>query len=336
MNTFGQYFRITSFGESHGVAMGVVVDGCPSNIPFSMGILQEHLDRRRPGRFPWQTSRKESDIPRVLSGVFENKTFGTPIAMIVENQDQKSRDYEWIKKNPRKGHADDLWKEKFLHLDHRGGGRASGRETVSRVMAGAVAYMFIQQLYPDLKVLSYTTQIGAFELKNKEVNTEKLTHKYLESFAAFFPHKEKSEEIKDMLLQAQKEGQSYGGRALVQIQGLPRGLGQPVFKKLKSDWAQAVMSIGTVYKVSLGEASESLSGQEFHQDSSNYSGIRGGVSTGENVTLNVSFKPPSSLGKVSQGGRHDPCVIPRALSVLEAMIYLVLADQILAQRLNQL
>ncbi len=333
MNTFGQYFRITSFGESHGAAMGVVVDGCPSGVPFSIDLLQEHLNRRRPGRFPWQTARKESDAPQVLSGVFENITLGTPIAMIVENQNQKSIDYESIKKNPRKGHADDLWKEKFLHADVRGGGRASARETVSRVMGGAVACMFVKELYPNLRVFSYATQIGNHQLG--DIDTEKLTHKHLENYPAYFPHKEKSEKIKDMLIRAKKEGQSYGGKAAVQIQGLPKGLGQPIFKKLKSDLTQALMSIGTVYKISLGNANESLSGQDFHKSSSHYSGIRGGISTGENIDLNVSFKPPSSLGKVAKEGRHDPCVIPRALPVLEAMVYLVLADQILAQRLDR-
>ena len=336
MNTFGQYFRMTSFGESHGVAMGVVVDGCPSGVPFSMDILQEHLNRRRPGRFPWQTARKEEDIPQVLSGVFENKTLGTPIAMIVENQNQRSKDYDFIKDNPRKGHADDLWKEKFLHSDHRGGGRASGRETVSRVMGGAVASMLIRELHSKLKILSYATQIGHYELTNEELDDQNLTHKKIESFPAFFPHKKKSEKIQEMLLQAKKEGQSYGGRAVIHIQGLPRGLGQPVFKKLKSDLTQALMGVGTVYRVSLGEADESSSGQNFHQNPLNYSGIRGGLSSGEDIHLHVSFKPPSSIGKVSQEGRHDPCVIPRAIPVLESMVYLVLADHILAQRLDHI
>ena len=327
MNTFGQHFRITSFGESHGKAMGVIIDGCPAGVLFSTDLLQEHLDRRRPGRFPWQTPRKESDTPQVLSGVLEDKTLGTPIAMIVENKNQKSSDYKNFK--PRKGHADDLWKDKFLHSDIRGGGRASGRETVSRVMGGAVACMMIKKLHPQLNIFSYATKIGPYELKKEEIDKKLITQ-----VDHFFPNKEKSEQVKKMLIKS--EGQSYGGKATICIQGIPRGLGQPVFKKLKSELTQAFMGVGTVYKVSVGESEESLSGEEFHQNSSNYSGIRGGLSTGEDINMQISFKPPSSIGKVAQKGRHDPCVIPRALPVLEAMTYLVLADQILARRLDHI
>ena len=329
MNTFGQHFRITSFGESHGKAMGVIIDGCPAGVLFSTDLLQEHLERRRPGAFPWQTSRKESDTPQVLSGVLEDKTLGTPIAMIVENKNQKSSDYKSI--SPRKGHADDLWKDKFLHSDIRGGGRASGRETVSRVMGGAVACMMIKKLHPKLNVFSYATKIGSHELTKKEIDP-----KALGKIDQFFPNKEKLEQVKKMLIQAKEEGQSYGGKATICIQGIPRGLGQPVFKKLKAELSQAFMSIGTVYKVSLGEGEESLSGEEFHKNSSSYSGIRGGISTGEDISMQISFKPPSSIGEIAKQGRHDPCVIPRALPVLEAMAYLVLADQILAQRLDRI
>ena len=335
MNTFGRYFRITSFGESHGPAMGIVIDGCPSNMLFSEALLREHLDRRRPGKFPWQTSRAEPDEPKVLSGVFEGKTLGTPIAIIVENKNQRSQDYTSIKSNPRIGHADDLWRDKFKHYDYRGGGRASGRETVSRVMGGAVAYMFLTEIYKNFQVLAYSTQIGPYQLKEHDENTLWLGLKGIEKFPAYFPHKD-SEKVKELLIQAKKEGQSYGGKAVIKIKGVPKGLGQPVFHKLKSDFTSALMGIGTVCSISVGSDEEHLDGQAFHKKSSVYGGIRGGLSTGEVIELQVSFKPPSSLGAVSKEGRHDPCVIPRAIPVLESMVYLVIADHVLAKRLDQI
>ncbi len=334
MNTFGRYFRITSFGESHGPAMGVVIDGCPAGVSFSIPLLKEHLDRRRPGKFPWQTSRAEQDEPKVLSGVFKEKTLGTPIAIIVENKNQRSQDYNLIKKNPRVGHADDLWKDKFQHYDHRGGGRASGRETVSRVMGGAIAYMFLKEIYKNFQVLSYSTQIGPYQLQ-KEYNEDELwsNPKKIEEFPAYFPHKD-SEKIKEMLVQAKTEGQSYGGKAVIKIKGVPKGLGQPVFHKLKANFTSALMGIGTVCSISIGSEKGHQTGQEFHKESSVYGGIRGGISTGEIIELQVSFKPPSSLGAVAKEGRHDPCVIPRAIPVLESMVYLVIADHALAKRLD--
>ncbi len=335
MNTFGRYFRITSFGESHGPAMGVVIDGCPSGVSFSLPLLKEHLDRRRPGKFPWQTSRNESDEPKILSGVFEGKTLGTPIAIVVENKNQKSRDYDFIKNNPRAGHADDLWKNKFKHYDHRGGGRASGRETVSRVMGGAAAYMFLKETYKHFQVLSYTVEIGPYKLKEHDEDELWRDSKKIEEFPAYFPDKKRSEKIKEMLIQAKKEGQSYGGKAVLKMKGVPQGLGQPVFHKLKSDIAGALMGIGSVCGCFVGAEGKSSTGREFHKKSSMYGGIRGGLSTGEWIEIQVSFKPPSSVDDTAKQGRHDPCVIPRALPVLESMMYLVIADHILAKRLDR-
>lgn len=333
VNTLGRYFRITSFGESHGPAMGVVIDGCPSGVLFSTKILKEHLDRRRPGKFPWQTSRIEPDTPKVLSGVFEEKTLGTPLTIITENKNQNSQDYHQIKNNPRAGHADDLWKDKFKHYDYRGGGRASGRETISRVMGGAVAYMFLKEIYKNFQVLSYAVEIGPYHLKNCNESALWRSPQKIENYPAYFPHKD-SEQIKEMLIQAKKEGQSYGGKAVIKIKGIPKGLGQPVFRKLKSDLASALMGIGSVYSVSIGSENKSSTGREFHKKSSAYGGLRGGLSTGGLIELQVSFKPPSSLGAVAKKGRHDPCVIPRAIPVLEAMVYLVIADHALAKRLD--
>ena len=208
MNTFGTYFRMTSFGESHGVAMGVVVDGCPSGIPFSSDLLTESLNRRKPGRFPWQSSRTEPDKPHLLSGVFDNKTLGTPIAIMVYNQDAKPEDYQAIKKKPRVGHADDVWKQKFQHVDHRGGGRASGRETVSRVMGGAIARMFLNHACPSFQILSYTTQVGHYVLEPSDFSLEKLwSHsKQIESYPCYFPHSAKAEQVKQLLISAKEQG----------------------------------------------------------------------------------------------------------------------------------
>ena len=331
MNTFGKYFRITSFGESHGPAMGVVIDGCPSGVSFSIDLLKEHLDRRRPGKFPWQTSRSEPDEPQVLSGVFEEKTLGTPIAVVTKNKNQRSRDYDRIKNHPRAGHADDLWKDKFGHYDHRGGGRASGRETVSRVMGGAIAFMFLKEVYKNFQTLSYASEIGPYHLKGYDENELWLNPKKMKDF----PFPKNSEKVKEMLIQAKKEGQSYGGKAVIKIKGVPKGLGQPVFHKLKSDFSGALMGIGSVCGVSVGSENKLSSGKEFHKKSSVYGGVRGGLSTGEVIEIQVSFKPPSSLGSVVKEGRHDPCVIPRVLPVLEAMVYLVIADHTLAKRLDQ-
>lgn len=342
MNTFGKYFRVTTFGESHGKALGVVVDGCPSNISFSKKILENQLERRRPGRFSWQTSRKEPDIPIVLSGVYEGKTLGTPIAMIVMNKDARSQDYKKIKDNPRKGHADDVWKDKFGNYDYRGGGRASGRETLSRVMGGAIAQMFLNQVSQKLSVLTYISQIGSIQIDPNELVFSSLwDQKNVQDEDFIFGlHREKAKEIKSMLELAKKEGKSYGGIVNIKIRGIPKGLGQPVFNKLKSDFASSLLGIGSSFSFSVGsylplEKIASLEGSKFHEDESHYGGLRGGISTGEDIQMQMAFKPPSSLNLVAKQGRHDPCIIPRVISVVESMIYLVLADHVLAQRLDR-
>ena len=336
MNTFGTYFRITSFGESHGRAMGVVIDGCPSGVPFSQTLLQEFLEKRRPGKFPWQTSRQEKDFPQVLSGVFKNKTIGAPIALLIENQDACPQNYEMIKNHPRAGHADDLWRDKFKHYDYRGGGRASGRETVSRVMGGAVAFMVLKELLPDFQMLSFVDQLGEYQLQKEDYDLKKLWQdpRQVEAYPCYFPHKEKSEKIKELLIKAKQEGQSYGGSAVMYVKGVPQGLGRPVFHKLKADLTSAVMGVGAVSGVAVGGLNVSQPGNLFHKNAVVYGGIRGGLSTGEIIELKIFFKPPSSLGETARKGRHDPCVIPRAIPVLESMVYLVIIDHLLAQRLD--
>ena len=337
MNTFGKHFRLTTFGESHGRALGAVIDGCPAGVEFSIEVLKKHLDRRRPGRFAWQTSRLEPDEPEVLSGVFEGKTIGSPIAILVKNKNARPKDYTEIKNNPRAGHADDLWKDKFGWYDWRGGGRASGRETVSRVIGGALAGMFLNAECKDFQVLSYLDQVGPVKL---EKNHEDFIKEFwdhpekLESYPAYFPDKKKSEDIKNLLLSAKEEGQSYGASVVTLIKGVPRGLGRPVFHKLKADLTSALMGIGAVFSVSIGRGDPN--GKKFHENPKNYGGLRGGISTGEIIELKIGFKPPSSVNETARLGRHDPCIAPRAVPVIEAMVNLVTADHALSRRLDRI
>lgn len=328
-SSFGSRFVITSFGESHGTALGVVIDGCPAGLKFDEELLKKQLERRRPGG-QLVSQRKEEDAPEILSGVFEGKTIGTPIAIIVRNKDQKSQDYEQIKNSPRAGHADDVWQMKFGHRDHRGGGRSSGRETVTRVMAGAVAEMLCKQLAPQMQMKAYASQVHTYALS--ETERGQVWTKDVDSFTARFPSAQ-HEKVKELLTLAQSQGESYGGTAEIRIQGAPGGLGQPVFHKLKSDLAQAFMSIGATSGVELGAGSEASNekGTEFHasSQSENYGGIRGGISTGEEISLKVHFKPTSSILDVAKKGRHDPYIVTRAVPVLEAMTWIVLADHLL-------
>ena len=325
-NTFGSHFQLSTFGESHGKALGALIMGCPAGVPFSYKLLKEKLEKRRPGFLPWVSARKEPDIPEVLSGVFEDKTLGTPLAVIIKNKDFKPQDYKDIKKTPRTGHADDVWKNKFQHFDHRGGGRASGRETTARVIGGFVAEMFVKTIYPNLKVLSLAHSIGPF-------TREDFTDLSLNNWFG-----KQTKKVSEFLMQKKQEGLSYGGAVKVVIQNAPAGLGQPVFRKLKSDFAGAYMSIGACYEVSLG-CFKNISRQEgsiLHsgKNLSVYGGIRGGISTGEDIIFYLKFKAPSSVLDTAKKGRHDPCIVPRALAVVEAMTYLVLADHILWRRLD--
>jgi len=340
---FGERFCVTSFGESHGRALGVVIDGCPAGLVFDEPLLISELMRRRPGQVgtPQQgivSQRAEADIPEVLSGVFEGKTLGTPIAMMVRNEDQKSEDYNDIKTQARSGHADDVWKNKFSHSDHRGGGRSSGRETVARVMAGAVAKMLLREKCPSTQIKAFAAQIGPLSLNPKDEVEFLDQSKSADEFIARFPGKQQ-QELKELLTQARQNGQSYGGIAKLVIQQPPVNLGQPVFHKLKADLASALMGVGAVAGVEIGEgfAASEAKGTEFHQGAvSVYGGIRGGISTGEDIIIRVAFKPTSSILEVSKKGRHDPCIVTRAIPVLESMVALVLADHLLWSRQDRL
>ncbi len=317
-NEFGKFFKITTFGESHGMALGVVIQGCPSGLKINPSVLTDLLQRRRPGSAPWVSARNEPEDFQILSGVFEGITLGTPIAIVVYNKNQKSKDYEEIKNNPRQGHADDTWKAKFSHVDHRGGGRSSGRETVARVMGGGVAKMFVHQLFPNLSVDCKITRIGHLHNKTNQV----------------YP-----EGTEELLIKAKQEGQSYGGHIEVSLRHIPKNLGQPVFCKLKSELAGAMMGVGAIVGFELANAFDHVlqEGTTFHKDgqSQQYAGVRGGISTGEPIVMKLAMKPTSSIKDIAKKGRHDPCVLLRALPVIESMAYLVLADQILWSRLDQ-
>lgn len=339
-NQFGELFSVTTFGESHGPAMGAVVDGCPAGVVWREDLLTRFLERRRPGG-ELTSSRQESDQAQVLSGVFEGKTLGTPIAMVIQNQDARSKDYSAEELKTRRGHATDLWQEKYGHSDPRGSGRASGRETVSRVLGGAVARMFVEQLYPEVRALVFTSAIGAIELSEDEINKayDNLSTDpwQVDQFSLRCPNVEKNAAMESMLRTAKLEGESFGGLVTIRILNIPKNLGQPVFGKLKNSLAAAMMSVGATMGFEVGEgfAGAKRSGRDFHQDNQDYGGLRGGLSTGDPLSIRVCFKATSSRQEVARLGRHDPCIVPRAIPVLEAMIWLVLAEQILFSRLDR-
>jgi chorismate synthase len=341
-NSFGHLFVVSTFGESHGSALGCLIDGCPAGVEFDLSLLQKWMARRRPGQSAVTTSRQESDQVEVLSGVFEGRTLGTPILAIIRNADARSVDYKGLKSTDRPGHATDLWQEKFGHSDPRGSGRASGRETVARVAAAAFAQMFLRQAVPELKVFGFVSQIGPWRIpdadKEKWIMAVQADPSLPEKFAARIPDMEVSQQAEIGLSQAKGTGESFGACVDLFIAGCPIGLGQPVFHKLKSDLCAAMMTVGATAAVEFGEGVDSaaMRGSDFHSRPSavQYGGIRGGISTGQLVRIKVTLKPTSSLGSVAKQGRHDPCIAPRALVVLEAMATLVLADHVLWRRLD--
>ena len=338
-NSFGKRLILTTFGESHGPALGAVIDGVPAGIPWRQDLLLTELERRKPGSSAVVSARKEEDRPEVLSGVYEKLTLGTPIAILVRNHDQRSEDYKEIAKAPRPGHADDVWRTKFGHTDPRGGGRSSGRETVARVMGGAVARMILKELVPSVEILGFARAIGSFELTGQELADLPAKSNAVDSFTARFPSRARHAEVEEFLRAAKSEGRSYGGVAELRIEGVPAGLGQPVFHKLKADLAAAMMSVGATANVEIGAGSEALGaeGSRFHRDGdqTRYGGIRGGIATGEPIHLRVGFKPTSSVLDIAKQGRHDPCIVPRAIPVLEAMAALVIADHVLWARADR-
>jgi len=353
-NTFGKIFRFTTWGESHGPAIGCVVDGCPPNIPLSVKDIQKDMDRRRPGKSKFTSQRKESDKVEVLSGVFQGKTTGTPISMIIYNEDAKSRDYETIKNKFRPGHADYTYFLKYGIRDYRGGGRQSARETASRVAAGAIAKIVLNKFFgKKFKVTGAVTQLGVLGCNKKKWN-----EKEIRKNPFFCPDKKSIKLWEKYLLAVRKAGSSCGAVIEVRASGVPAGLGSPIYSKLDSDIAGALMSINAVKGVNIGSGMNSafLSGEDNSDEirniagktkfkSNNAGGILGGISSGQDIICSFAVKPTSSIlnsretinrkgknTKISVKGRHDPCVGIRAVTIGEAMISCVLLDHYLMNR----
>lgn len=323
-NQFGKMFSLTSFGESHGTALGVVIDGMPSGITISINDLQKELQRRAPGQDTWTTARKEDDICEILSGVFDNITLGTPICVIVKNTNQRSNDYDKIKDDFRPGHADRTTMLKYGIRDHRGGGRASGRETLARVIAGYFASLIIS----NVQVRAGISQIAHFIA---DENDDFFNTKFGKTH---FMDIKQEQELIDYLIDCKKNGESAGGKVTLGIKNCPAGLGEPVFDKLKADLSKAMLSIGSCVGFSYGRGVDfaSLKGSEISKDTKNFGGIEGGISNGEDIFITLYFKATSTVGDKAKEGRHDPCILPRVVPVVEAMAKIVIADHYLRQK----
>ena len=345
-NTFGKLFSVTSFGESHGPALGCVVDGCPPGLELSAADMQHDLDRRKPGQSRFTTQRREDDAVKILSGVFEGKTTGTPIGLLIENTDQRSKDYSQIKDQFRPAHADYTYWKKYGIRDYRGGGRASARETAMRVAAGAIAKKFMLAEY-GIKIQGYLSQLGPIKIDSVDFSE-------IENNAFFCPDASKVAAMEEFMAALSKEGNSIGARISVQASNVPAGLGEPIFDRLDADIAKALMSINAVKGVEIGAGFDSVSqkGTE-HRDEitpngflgNNAGGVLGGISSGQDILASIALKPTSSIripGKsinikgeadeVVTTGRHDPCVGIRATPIAEAMLALVLMDHLLRDR----
>lgn len=345
-NSIGQFFRVTTFGESHGIALGCVIDGVPPGIPLTEEDMQHDLDRRRPGTSRYTTQRREEDRVRILSGVFEGVTTGTSIGLMIENTDQRSQDYSAIKEVFRPAHADYTYEQKYGIRDYRGGGRASARETAMRVAAGAVAKKYLQQKF-GIKVRGYLSQIGDVSCELKEWDA-------VEQNPFFCPDVDKLEALDALMRELKKAGDSIGAKVTVVAESVPVGLGEPVFDRLDADLAHALMSINAVKGVEIGdgfavvnkrgsENRDEISPQGFL--SNHAGGILGGISSGQPIIAHLALKPTSSImipGQTinRQGeavemitrGRHDPCVGIRAVPIAEAMMAIVLMDHLLRHR----
>jgi chorismate synthase len=320
-NSFGKLFRVTTFGESHGSALGVVIDGMPAGITINPEELKQELKRRAPGQHQVHTSRKELDEPEILSGIFEGKTLGSPITVIVRNHNQQSTDYDSLKEQYRPGHADRTTLMKYGIRDHRGSGRASGRETVARVIAGYFAGLII----PSMSVYAYINQVGPFKLKKEVLHGSARGEINI-------PDEALTKEVIEFLNECKANGESAGGTISLSITNCPSALGEPVFDKLKAELAKAMLSIPACMGFSIGnENIANMLGSEVSSDSKNFGGMEGGISNGEEIHLKLTFKAPSTIGEKAQSGRHDPCVLPRVIPVVEAMAKIVIADHFLRQ-----
>jgi chorismate synthase len=353
-NTFGQLFRVTTFGESHGGGIGVVIDGCPPRIRVSDGEIQQELDRRRPGQSKLTTPRKEADRCEILSGVFEGKTLGTPIAILVRNKDSRSADYSEIKSKFRPSHADYTYEAKYGIRNWQGGGRASARETIGRVAAGAIAKKILSRLYADFEIVAYVTNIHEL---TANIDRAAVKMKDVENNVVRCPDTAMAKRMISLIEKIRDEGDSVGGVIECVVRGIAAGLGEPVFDKLEADLAKAMLSLpaAKAFEIGSGLMATRMRGSE-HNDAfevhagkirttTNYSGgVQGGISNGEDIYFRVAFKPPSTIAlqqktvttlkestDLAARGRHDPCVLPRAVPIVEAMAALVLCDHALRQ-----
>jgi len=322
-NSFGNLFRVTTFGESHGEALGVVIDGMPAGLVVKLDDLKAELKRRAPGQHAVHTSRKEEDLPEILSGVFEEKTLGTPITVIVRNTNQRSQDYDKLKSEYRPGHADKTTMEKYGFRDHRGGGRASGRETLARVIGGYFAGLILEKM----SFYAYIEEVSHFKLSKRPVDHT------VDRGEINIPDPKLTQEVISFLEEAKKKGESAGGTVALSITGCRSGLGEPVFDKLKADLAKAMLSLPACVGFLLGAGEDFITkpGSVVSQDSKNFGGMEGGISNGEEIFFRVIFKAPSTVGEKAKEGRHDPCILPRVVPVVEAMAKIVIADHFLRQ-----
>ena len=354
-NTFGQLFRVTTFGESHGGGVGVVIDGCPPKIDISEVDIQRELDRRRPGQSKITTQRKEEDRCEILSGIFEGKTLGTPIAILVRNQDARPEAYAEMKGTFRPSHADFTYEAKYGIRNWQGGGRASARETIGRVAAGAVARKVLEKLYPKIDIVAYVTQIHEIAAK---IDRSKVKIEEVEANIVRCPDEAAAKSMIALIEKVREEGDSIGGVIECVVRNAPAGLGEPVFDKLEADLAKAMLSLPATkgFEIGSGFSATQMRGSE-HNDafemrndrvrtSTNKSGgVQGGISNGEEIYFRVAFKPTATIAreqstvtasheqtKLAARGRHDPCVLPRAVPMVEAMAALVLCDHALRQR----
>lgn len=358
-NSFGNLFKISTFGESHGVAIGVIIDGCPAGLIIDLDFIQSELDKRKPGQSKITTQRKESDSVQILSGVFEGKSTGTPIALLIPNEDHRSKDYEHNKDVYRPSHADYTYDAKYGMRDYRGGGRSSARETAARVAAGAIAKLLLQHY--KIEIFAHVTAVGQINAPNLNTNnlSESLTIREENIVRCADPAT--ANQMINFIDSIRKDGDTIGGIIACVIKNCPVGLGEPVFDKLHADLGKAMLSINAVHGFEYGSgfAGSEMKGSE-HNDVflagnapktlTNFSGgIQGGISNGMEITFKVAFKPVATImhnqqtvnasGEASEikgKGRHDPCVVPRAVIIVEAMAALVLADHLLRQRSNKL
>ena len=353
-NSYGHTFRITTFGESHGKAIGVIIDGCPAGIDINEDFIQSELARRRPGQSKIVTQRKEADKAEVLSGIFEGKSTGTPIAMVIYNADARSKDYSHIADKFRPSHADFTYHEKYGIRDYRGGGRSSARETAARVAAGAIAKLLLQK--EGINITAYVSQVGQLQLSQ---SYEQLDFSHIEENPVRCPDPAMATEMETYIKEIRKEGDTIGGVVSCVISGCPTGLGAPAFDKLHADLGKAMLSINACkgFEYGSGFSGVSMKGSEhndrFYTDGdgviktdTNFSGgIQGGISNGMDIYFRTAFKPVATIVPAQESvnesgeavnvegkGRHDPCVVPRAVPIVEAMAALTLADHLLRQR----